>query len=198
MARLLLPTIGEYVIDKSSILTCPDDLGREKLDQLLADLRERGYESEIDEAPDNTDPNRLVIDVPLIGFTDKAIENLRAIVASKSRLIQKALGTDSLRVDVTDDKLSFPWFILTGIEGEMNTYSRFVFALCEMAKTQKRVTAREREVENDKFAMRLFLIRLGFIGAKYKTARKILLRNLTGNSSWKSGQRPVQTENIEP
>ena len=38
--------------------------------------------------------------------------------------------------------------------------------------------------------MRLFLVRLGFIGDEYKTARKILLRNLTGNSSWKAGQQP--------
>jgi len=40
-------------------------------------------------------------------------------------------------------------------------------------------------LENDKFAMRIFLVRLGFVGDEYKTARKILLRNLSGNSSWK-------------
>ena len=42
--------------------------------------------------------------------------------------------------------------------------------------------------------MRLFLIRLGFIGDEYKTARRILLRNLTGNSSWRSGRRPERAE----
>ena len=63
-----------------------------------------------------------------------------------------------------------------------------------MAKTQKRVTAVEKPIENAKFTMRLFLIRLGFIGDEYKTARKILLRNLTGNSSWKSGHRPERNE----
>ena len=63
-----------------------------------------------------------------------------------------------------------------------------------MAKTQKRVTAKEREIENDKFTMRVFLIRLGFIGEDYKTARKIFLQNLTGNSSWKNGQPPEKTE----
>lgn len=47
-------------------------------------------------------------------------------------------------------------------------------------------------MENAKYEMRLFLIRLGFIGDEYKTARKILLRNLTGNSSWKSGHQPEQ------
>ena len=42
--------------------------------------------------------------------------------------------------------------------------------------------------------MRIFLIRLGFIGDDFKKARKILLRNLSGNSSWKSGHRPERAE----
>ena len=74
-----------------------------------------------------------------------------------------------------------------------------------MAKTQKRVTATEKPAENEKLAMRLFLVRLGFIGDEYKTARKILLRNLAGNSSWKSGHKPersagnmASTVSIEP
>lgn len=66
--------------------------------------------------------------------------------------------------------------------------------MCKMAKGQKRVVAKECAADNEKFAMRLFLIRLGFIGDEYKTARRILLRNLTGNSSWRSGHRPERAE----
>ena len=40
--------------------------------------------------------------------------------------------------------------------------------------------------------MRLFLVQLGFIGDEYKVARKILLKNLSGNSSWKAGHAPVR------
>lgn len=54
--------------------------------------------------------------------------------------------------------------------------------------------SRKCATDNEKFAMRLFLIRLGFIGDEYKTARRILLRNLTGNSSWRSGHRPERAE----
>jgi hypothetical protein len=43
-------------------------------------------------------------------------------------------------------------------------------------------------VDNEKFAFRVFLIRLGFVGDDYKNARKILLRNLTGNSAFKNGR----------
>lgn len=93
-------------------------------------------------------------------------------------------------------KLFFPWFTLHDLEGEADAYTRFVAALCHMAQTTTRVTARERDIENEKFTFRLFLIRLGFVGTEYKTARKILLRNLSGNSSWKSGHPPVrETQN---
>ena len=73
-----------------------------------------------------------------------------------------------------------------------------ISALCEMAKKQKRAITKECSMENEKFTMRLFLIRLGFIGDEYKAARKILLRNLSGNSSWRYGyrpERPASTEN---
>lgn len=43
------------------------------------------------------------------------------------------------------------------------------------------------EIDNDKYAFRCFLLRLGFIGSEYKTERKILLRNLTGSSAFRNG-----------
>ena len=54
-----------------------------------------------------------------------------------------------------------------------------------MAKNSKRITAKERTVDNEKYAFRCFLLRLGFIGDAYKTSRKILLKNLDGNSAFR-------------
>ena len=130
----------------------------------------------------------LTVEIPREGFTDEAIENLRKIVSSKSAVIKKALGADELPVEVTKSKLRFSWFTLNGDDGEADAYTRLIHAMCEMSKKQKRVTAKEKPVENEKLTMRLFLIRLGFIGDEYKTARKLLLRNLSGNGSWKNGQ----------
>lgn len=65
-----------------------------------------------------------------------------------------------------------------------------------MARNQKRVTAKEKETDNEKYAFRCFLLRLGFIGNEYKVARKILLRNLTGSSAFRSGQ-PKEVEVCE-
>ena len=69
-----------------------------------------------------------------------------------------------------------------------NAYLHFVHALCEMACNQKRISVQEREVENEKYALRCFLLRLGFIGEEYKVERKILLKNLTGSSAFKNGE----------
>ena len=132
----------------------------------------------------------LTIEIPDTGFTPEAKENIRKIVASKKTVLEKALEADSLPIVEKNGKITFPWFTLHGLDGEADAYSHLVTAICKMAKEQKRVTATEKPIENEKFTMRLFLIRLGFIGDEYKTARKILLRNLSGNASWKSGHKP--------
>lgn len=58
-----------------------------------------------------------------------------------------------------------------------------------MARNQKRITAKEKPTDNDKYAFRCFLLRLGFIGTEFKDERKVLLRSLSGNSAFKSGAR---------
>ncbi len=139
----------------------------------------------------------ITIEVPNEGFTEEALSNLQKIIASKEVLFKKSLGVSELPpIQVTEEKIGFPWFSVQNIPGEMDAYTRLVFAICNMARTQKRVLAKPADLKNEKFAMRIFLIRLGFIGDKYKSARKVLLRNLTGNSSWKSGYRPDTSKTI--
>jgi len=132
----------------------------------------------------------LTIEMPLEGFTDASIENLRKMVASKETLIMKAIGVYELTIEKTDTSIRFPWFPASLGPDEVDAYIRLVSALCAAAKEQKRVTATEKPVENEKFAFRVFLIRLGFVGDEFKSARKILLRNLTGNSAFKNGAPP--------
>ena len=68
-------------------------------------------------------------------------------------------------------------------------YTKFIAALCEMSIKQKRVTAKAKDNENEKYAFRCFLLRLGFIGDDFKADRKILLSKLEGSSAFKSGQK---------
>ena len=140
--------------------------------------------------PDQSDAfatNHLTIEMPRSAFTDMALENLKRLVESKSSLIKKALGTDSTSIITGEETVSFPWFQGELTSDEVKAYTHFVTALCEMAKTQQRVNATEKQVENEKYAFRCFLLRLGFIGNEYKAARKILLKNLSGSSAFKSG-----------
>ena len=69
---------------------------------------------------------------------------------------------------------------------EVKAYTHFIAKLCEMAQNQKRITSKEKEADNDKYAFRCFLLRLGFIGEEFKAERKILLSKLTGSSAFKN------------
>ena len=137
-----------------------------------------------DQAAD--EPISLTIEMPREGFTESALENLHRLVDNKAAMIRKALDVDTLPIEVTDDKVSFPWFANGSNPNDVQAYTHFVTALCGMAKTQKRVLAKELITDNEKYAFRCFLLRLGFIGKEFKTERKILLRNLTGSSAFRT------------
>lgn len=142
------------------------------------------------ETADTNFSDVLTIEMPLAGFTEENITNLEKIIASKAALIKKAISVDVLPVERTEMTLRFPWFRFGIGPEEVSSYSRFIDALCAAAKEQKRVNAKEKPVENEKFAFRVFLIRLGFIGDEFKAARKTLLKNLSGNSAFKNGVPP--------
>jgi len=146
---------------------------------------------QVSDVPETYEDIGLVIEMPRSSFTDTALDNLKRLVESKSNLIKKALGTETLELEITDDKVGFPWFGDGAAPDSVKAYTHFVTALCEMARVQKRVTAKEKETDNDKYAFRCFLLRLGFIGAAYKEERKILLRNLTGSSAFKTPKSEV-------
>ena len=108
-------------------------------------------------------------------------------IDAKGGLIKKALGAQNLGIEVLEDRVVFPWFPEMPEADSVKAYTHFISALCEMSKNAKRVTATEKSVDNEKYAFRCFLLRLGFIGSEYKAERKILLKNLTGSSAFKNG-----------
>ena len=120
-------------------------------------------------------------------FNETALDNLRKLINGKSSLIKKAIGTDDLSVAFFYGEVYFHWFDPDSTKIEFEAYEQFVTALCQTAKNQKRVTMRESAVDSEKFAFRCFLLKLGFIGEEYASARKVLLEKLPGNSSFKSG-----------
>ena len=135
--------------------------------------------------------DRLSISLPN-DLDEHARHNLDAAIAGKATLFKAAFQTESLDYEDANSKLTFPWFKYSSQESmgdETNAYMLFLTKLVAYAKEAKRVTVKDKAVDNPRYAFRCFLLRLGFIGQEYKAARKILMRNLSGNSSWKDGHR---------
>lgn len=190
--------VGGYKVGKNGELTFNDQVTQNNLELLVERLAEHGFEAEItgtlvaettaneDNAPHEDEIGGLVIELPRATFTDATLENLKKLIESKESLIKSALGVGGLPIELTEEKVSFPWFDFPVSPEEIKAYSAFITALARLAKEQKRVTAKPKEVDNEKYAFRCFLLRLGFIGEEYKAERKILLSKLTGSSAFKS------------
>lgn len=194
--------IDYFTVTREGNLEFDDRADSEEIESLLEFLAERGFIAEVadtntteqpetasEEVPatadsaEHSEPVGLTVEVPL---ESTAVDNLTKLLEAKGRLIRRALAVDNLPIEVTDSTVKFPWFADCGAD-ECKAYTHFISALCELAANAKRVTAKEKETDNDKYAFRCFLLRLGFIGSEYKAERKILLRNLTGSSAFRNG-----------
>ena len=175
--------IGDFTVTAEGALVYDD-----KIDagELLNELAEAGFEGTADKSEGKElkvpEPNILTIEMP----ADRVnTENLQKLLDAKGALIRKALGIDNLAFEIQEDRVSFPWFIVPAPDHAL-AYTQFIAAICKMSTEQKRITARLREVDNEKYAFRCFLLRLGFIGEEFKQSRKILLSNLDGSSAFKT------------
>ena len=193
--------IDFFTVTKDGTLLFDDRADSEEVEQVLEAIAAAGFacepqeggDSEIGEESKETieiadsaqqgESVALTVEVP---FDKMNAGNLTKLLDAKGNLIRKALGISDLRIEMKEDRVAFPWFDRVD-EDSAAAYTHFISALCEMSRNAKRVTATEKEVGNEKYAFRCFLLRLGFIGAEYKTERKILLKNLTGSSAFKNG-----------
>ena len=68
---------------------------------------------------------------------------------------------------------------------ELKTFIQLSLAICELAHEVKFASAKPQQTDNEAYALRCWLLRLGFIGDEFKTARQILLRKMSGNCAWR-------------
>ena len=203
--------IDYFTVTKDGALEFDDRADSEEIENLMEQLAQKGFEGTAPETPDTATESEaeevsaesetsehkptqgeqcesinLTITLPLESV---AVGNLTKLLDAKGSLIKKALGVDELGFEINEESktICFPWFGEVSIDEAM-AYTHFVNALCKMTKDAKRVTAKEKNVDNEKYAFRCFLLRLGFIGTEYKAERKILLRNLNGSSAFKAGR----------
>lgn len=180
--------IAGITVEKDGAVVWDERTDDTTIDAVKAALSDAGFTAEEDTRPEVTSNEYgLVVQMPKASFTEDSLNNLHRLIEAKGSLIKKALDVTELPITEEDDKLSFPWFTTEPDPDEVGAYTHFITALCEMARNQKCVTAKKKETDNDKYAFRCFLLRLGFIGTDYKTERKILLRNLSGSSAFRNG-----------
>lgn len=178
--------IGSCILDKNGVFHTSGDLSESKLELIL----ERFYKGEPiqqSELPEDetVEADVLSISVPRNMFTDDKLENLQMLIEGRQTLFKHAFQVEQLEVAITENQVSFPWFPLASKPDVVSAYTEFISKLCELAIKLKRVSLKDKEVENEKYAFRCFLLRLGFIGDDSKVARRILLQNLSGNSAFR-------------
>ena len=186
--------VGAFEITRDGSICFGDEADEAEVERVRTALREAGFVAEEDEtemptAEVDSEEDSLAISLPRRFFTETALKNLDALLASKGKLIQKAFNIEKATYTLTEETIKFAWFHGKIAEDTVRAYTDFISKLCEMAQRQKRAVAKEKAVDNEKYAFRCFLLRLGMIGDDYKTSRRILLQNLTGSSAFKCGHR---------
>ena len=169
----------DYTITKEGNLEISDSADRKEIDMLIGELSDKGYDVPLDE-----EENGLTVEMPLELIDESTLDRLRKIVENKGELFKAAFKTDNLEIVAEADKICFPWFTIEN-DDDTDAYCTFISMLCEFAKNQKRINNKPETTDNPKYTMRCYLLRLGMIGAEYKSTRKVLLRNLSGSSAFR-------------
>ena len=172
--------IGFFTLSKDAVLSFADRMDTEVIERVLDGLEKAGYESE-------EEPVALTISMPRDFFTEQSMNNLLQLIANKETLLKHALNADSLAVNECEETVEFPWFTVEK-DGDGDAYAKFITMFCEFAKNLQRVVNKPDTSDNEKYAFRCFLLRLGMIGEEYKPVRRVLLRRLTGSSAFRHGK----------
>ena len=204
--------IDYFLVDKNGALSFDDRADTEEVENLLEELDKRGFHGAPPENPEDPTPGDeeatnpapeaegdkaeesgeeagvgVAVSYPRSQIDDRTLENFIKLTAAKEALIKKAFGVDELPIRVTDKVVSIPWFKFDSNDTNCMAYAFFIEKMISLARSLKRVNAREKPVENEKYAFRCFLLRLGMVGKEWKDARKVLLKNLSGSSAFKGG-----------
>ena len=188
-------TVEGYTITKEGTLQWDDNTDVSAAKLLVKRLADAGFAAEEFQIesiePDNTESveEGLCIQTPKSSISNFELDIMKKMIAGKAFLIKKATGASNLDVEIKDDVVCFPWFDTLPEPEMIRAVSVFITRLIALSKEIKRVTTIEREVENERYAFRCFLLRLGFIGNEYKSERKTLLKNLKGSAAFRDAQK---------
>ncbi len=122
------------------------------------------------------------------GASQELVEKLKEMetptVETVTEAVRETSGLDGIEFD--SEKVSFTGFPPFSDAGEAEVFMQLVEAVGRAAQKQKRIQPKEVSEENEKYAFRTWMVRIGLGGAKYKEARKRLLRDLSGNGAFRT------------
>jgi len=191
---------GRWHIDRAGTLTSPvldmDSGDPAFCADLMGALARQGFAAE----------GPLTVTVFPDEYDAAHLQNIRAILSGKATLLRHALGIqeapgavlaegEALSKPGLDGGFVFPFYPPGATSAGILAALQFSGRVCLQAALQARVRTKDAPVENEKYAMRCFLLRIGMIGGEYAAARKELLRRLSGSSSFKTA--PVGDVSIE-
>ena len=180
-------------MNRAGDIEFPNDMTEEEVEAIVKKLTWHGFERILDESAEEIgdapmlEESALEAKDPTEKMADDAIE---ANVEESEDVLDETVA-DENKIGATED-----YDTSKETSGEAKAYMQLVSGIAKRAKMLTRVTATESPSDNDKFTMRLFLVSLDFKGEEYKFARKLLLRNLSGNSSWRTTFEQI-TENLK-
>ena len=104
------------------------------------------------------------------------------------RFVQEWDGSgDAVRgISFDEEKVIFDGFTEVEDAEHLQTFMKLAAAMNRMAQTQKRVQAKETDDSNEKYALRVWLVRLGMNGSDYKEDRRILMEHLSGHTAFRT------------
>ena len=196
--------VGSFTVDRDGNI---DTESEEESKKMQKELIERGLME--------GERRKMNIELPIEGFTSEGLKNLVYMIHSKQYLLEKAVGktvfkvTDSLverllndneanmekvlqaieeaetiGLAFTEERIQFTGFPF--VEDKSKAYMELVSAMVKLAKEQKRVNPQETIEENEKYYMRIWLVRLGFGGKEAKETRNFFLSRLKGNTAFRT------------
>lgn len=196
--------IGSFTVDRNgSVETDTEEEGISMKQELTA----RG----LAEADETT----LKVELPMTGMTADAVRNLLYMIHSKQYLLKKSIGADTIKVSdklverlqgeeaadleavlriigeeqpfgiaFSEERISFTGFPFDA--QRVKAYTELAALMVKGAKEAKRVNPKETVEENEKYYMRIWLVRLGLDGKDAKETRRVLLENLKGHTAFRT------------
>lgn len=97
-------------------------------------------------------------------------------------------GTAMEGLVITEEKVSFTGFPTASDYDHLTAFGHLAILMNQQAISQKRIQAKDVNDENEKYALRTWLLRLGMNGPDFKETRKILMENLSGHAAFRTDE----------